>query len=473
MESLAAWLERQYGRAVQAMLASISAVGIVKTRPGFGQIIRPARGSIVASPVLAAYDPDPDYFFHWYRDSAVVMDALRLPFEDGSIGSGALDHFADFVRFSRALLRLDGRELVTAASWRERVAPDYRRFLRTEADLEAVHGEHVAGETRVNPDGTLDVSSWGRPQYDGPALRALALLRWGPPTSPDAALGAEWSALLRSDLDFTWRHWREPSFDIWEEEKGTHYYTVSVGAAALQAGAAWLEEDEPETAGLYRSAVDAMRAMLDGFWSPEAGHYRSRVLPNGAASTKELDIAVILAAIHTAPAGAHSRGAHSAADPRVHATLARLEALFDASYTINRSRPQGSAPAMGRYAGDVYYSGGAYYFSTLAAAELCFRAAAAHCDDMPGRNAGNGAGGRQARGWIEHGDGFLATVRAYTPPDGQMSEQFDQHTGAQSSARHLAWSYASLISCVAARRAALASVEAAGRSARAQSPDTV
>jgi len=31
--------------------------------------------------------------------------------------------------------------------------------------------------------------------------------------------------------------------------------------------------------------------------------------------------------------------------------------------------------AMGRYAGDVYYSGGAYYFSTLAAAEFCFRAA--------------------------------------------------------------------------------------------------
>ena len=38
----------------------------------------PKPGSVVASPVLAAYDPEPDYFFHWYRDSAVVMDALRL-----------------------------------------------------------------------------------------------------------------------------------------------------------------------------------------------------------------------------------------------------------------------------------------------------------------------------------------------------------------------------------------------------------
>src|SRR5207237_8151833 len=95
------------------------------------------------------------------------------------------------------------------------------------------------------------------------------------------------------------------------------------------------------------------------------------------------------------------------------------------------------APAMGRYAGDVYFSGGAYYFSTLGAAEFCFRAAA---------NA------RDARTWRERGDAFLATVRAFTPDSGDLSEQFDQRTGAQTSARHLAWSYAAFISSVVARR---------------------
>ena len=95
---------------------------------------------------------------------------------------------------------------------------------------------------------------------------------------------------------------------------------------------------------------------------------------------------------------------------------------------------------MGRYAGDVYFSGGAYYFSTLGAAEFCFRASAQSAD-----------GG----GWIKRGDAFLETVRAFTPPEGDMSEQFDQRTGAQTSARHLAWSYAAFITCVAARRLAL------------------
>ena len=34
----------------------------------------------------------------------------------------------------------------------------------------------ICQDTNVNPDGTLDISKWPRPQYDGPALRALAVV---------------------------------------------------------------------------------------------------------------------------------------------------------------------------------------------------------------------------------------------------------------------------------------------------------
>src|SRR6202790_5342946 len=99
-------------------MRSVSPVGIVKHRPGFAQTVRPRKGSIVASPVLGAYDPEPDYFFHWYRDSAVVVDALRLLFEDASVDCPALEHFADFVDFSLSLQAIDGRTLSGASSWR-------------------------------------------------------------------------------------------------------------------------------------------------------------------------------------------------------------------------------------------------------------------------------------------------------------------------------------------------------------------
>jgi len=458
MAALDAWIQGQQVRAVAGLLMSISPTHIVKTRPGFGQTVRPRRGAIVASPVLAAYDPDPDYFFHWYRDSAVVIDCLRQLHASGQVDDAAVGHLADFVDFSRSLQDLDGRALVAAPQWRSRVRADFTQYLRSDADLAAAQGAAVAAETRVNPDGTLDISRWTRPQHDGPPLRALALLRWlrhgaarGVIGEPQALPAA---ALLQSDLDFTSTRWNVASFDIWEEECGLHYYTLRVSAAALAEGAAWhAEHGDAARAQVLRNQAGEILASLDGYWLADEGHYRSRVLPGGARSAKELDIAVILAAIHAHPDGpgaAPCTPAHSVLDPRMHATLAHLEAVFDAEYAINRGRAAGTAPAMGRYAGDVYYSGGAYYFSTLGAAEFCFRAAA------------HGAG---AAGWMRRGDAFLQTVRAYTPASGELSEQFDRGSGAQTSARHLAWSYAAFLSCAAARAAAL-QVSATAPSAR-------
>ncbi|MDQ0473396.1 glycoside hydrolase family 15 protein [Labrys wisconsinensis] len=437
MDPLSPWIDRQYRHAAAAMLRSISPVGIVKARPGFGQTVVPKRGAIVASPVLGDWKPEPDYFFHWYRDSAVVIDALRLLHADGTLGPEALGHLGDFVRFSLSLQQLDGRALARDPAWRAAVAPDFIQYLRSDAELAAVHGEEVVAETRVNPDGTLDISTWSRPQNDGAATRALALLRW---LKGGAAIGAELAAdiadLLHADLAFTLARWRRPCFDLWEEQSGRHYYTLRVQAAALAEGAPWLAElGGTEAAAACGREAHAILAQLDGYWLAEEGFYRSRLLDPPARTTKDLDIAVILAALHADGAEA----AHSPRDPRMLATLASLEALFDRDFPINRGRPPGRAAALGRYEGDGYFGGGAWYVSTLAGAELCFRAAAA-------------AAPAEAAGLEARGDAFLATVQAFTPENGDMSEQFDRATGEQTSARHLAWSYAAFITCIAARR---------------------
>ena len=440
------WLETQLRHSASAMLSSISPMSVVKHRPGFGQTVRPIAGAIVASPVLGGYDPDPDYFFHWFRDSAVVIDALRLLYADRRVGHEALQHLRDFTRFSLALNRLDGRVAAAVPDRSARVTPELLQFLREDRDLANAHGDAVAAETRVNPDGTLDILRWARPQHDGPPLRALALMRWAAGGHLDAPLLAEVTALIRFDIDFTLRHWREPSYDIWEEESGHHYYTLRVSAAALADGAAWLQGlGNTAQAQRCREESKAVLSLLDDFWvdDPDAmhGYYRSRRLPDDRPSPKALDIAVILSAIHSLGIGV----AHGPADRRMQATLARLDALFDTAYPINRNRAAGLGPAMGRYAGDVYYSGGAYYFSTLGAAEFCFRAAAQ---------------GGDACHWLARGDAYLATVRAYTPASGDLSEQFDQRSGAQTSAKQLAWSHAAFISCVSARRIAAAACQA-------------
>jgi glucoamylase len=419
---LGEWIETQYHHCAHQMLRGISATDIIKQRPGFGQSIQAHIGSVVASPVLAAYDPEPDYFFHWYRDSAVVMDALRILYERGTLGDEALQLFEQFVYFSLTADALDGRALVERPQWRARVQPDFVKFLRQDADLAQAHGERIRGETRLNADGSLDISSWPRPQHDGIATRALTLTRWLKLPALEPALREAAARLLKADLHYTRRHWPEPSYDIWEEDLGLHYYTLCAAAAALG--------EDPACASIFR--------MLDGFWDGSCGYYRSRVLNSGAASTKQLDIAVVLAAVHTDLPGMR----HSPGDPRMHATLARLEELFARQYLINEGRPVGSGPAMGRYAGDVYYSGGAYYFSTLGAAELCYLAAVRMAPEA-------------AQPWLHRGDAFLETVRTFTPASGDLAEQFDQKTGIQSSARDLTWSYAAFISATAARSRAL------------------
>ena len=437
MSDLENWIERQYRYSASAMLNSISRTDLEKSRPGFGHRVRARKGSIIASPVLADWNPEPDYFFHWFRDSAVIIDALRLLYEAQDIGAVALEHLQDFVRFGLSLQSLDGRALVSAPTWRANVADDFVRFLRQDMELSLVHGAAVVAETRVNPDGTLDISSWTRPQHDGAPLRALALLRWARTVSFEEPFKSELSTLILSDLAFTHQFWREPSYDMWEEELGLHYHTLCVSAAALNAGADWLSAlGNLQLAESYRAEAQTIARKLDEFWLPVQEFYRSRILPSGTRSPKDLDIAVVFAAIHALAEGP----AHSVQDPRVHATLQKLEALFDARYLINRNRRAGTSPAMGRYDGDVYFSGGAYYFSTLGAAELCFRAAL------------NSAHPKE---WIQRGNGYLATVRAHTPGTGEMSEQFDQRTGEQTSARHLGWSYAAFISCISARRCTL------------------
>src|SRR3974390_3872250 len=109
MPGLQEWIAAEARSATQRMLEAISATHLVMERPGFGQRIVPRPGSVLASPVVAHYDPDPDYFFHWFRDSAIVIDALRVALGAGYADRSAIGRFREFVRFNVLLNAIDGR----------------------------------------------------------------------------------------------------------------------------------------------------------------------------------------------------------------------------------------------------------------------------------------------------------------------------------------------------------------------------
>ncbi len=149
------------------MLKSVSACDIVKERPGFGQTVRPVAGSVVASPVLAVLRPGPRLLLslvprfrdrHRRRASALRDRRPRR-------GSAARTSPISCASACRSEM-LDGRALTASAQWRENVTPEFVQYLRGE-ELAAVSGDAVFADTRVNPDGTLDMLRWTRPQHDG------------------------------------------------------------------------------------------------------------------------------------------------------------------------------------------------------------------------------------------------------------------------------------------------------------------
>jgi glucoamylase len=473
MPGLAEWILAEARFATTTMLRAISATALVMERPGFGQRVVPRPGSVLASPVTAHYDPDPDYFFHWFRDAAIVIDALRVALAAGYADRSALIRFREFVQFSLSLHSLDGREFLRHGDFRARVQPDFLQYVRSDSEIAALSGAAVQADVRVNADGTLDFIRWSRPQTDGPALRCLALLRWlrqFPDLHQDPTLRSALSEVVSADLAFTLAYVREPCSDVWEEESGLHYYTQLVQAEALTRGAEWLEDTgQPARARASRITAEETLARLEGLWNSAAGFYRSRTSPD---SRRALDITVAVAVLHAGRAA----GRHSVLDPRAQATLTALEELFEAEYAINRERPPGRGPAMGRYGNDRYYSGGAWFLATLAAAEFYFTLAQALRSGarMPvtpenlrfRQRLGAVAPGADAETWaqlaIKRGDSIMRTVQAFTPESGELSEQFDQSTGAQTSAKHLSWSYAAFITAAASRALAEASIRAAG-----------
>jgi len=407
---------------------AISATSLVKEREGFGQTVRPAVGSVLASPTSSHLD----YFFHWLRDSALVMDATRLLIRRDIDAGAWVRRYHDFVRFSLALRAIDGRAFVAAGGFRERARRDHLKYIRPDEELATVHGERVPGDVRFNADGTLDYFDWHRPQNDGPALRALTCLRF----ADDGIGSADADDLIRGDLAYTERNAGAPCYDIWEEDWAQHYNTVIAQYAALRHGARWAAtRGDADFAAALQARAEELSDLLDRFWDARDGILRSRLPGGEKADEKALDFSLILGVVH---AGLES-GPHSVADPRVRTTFLWQQAMFRDIYAINEGRSSGIM--FGRYKGDTYISGGAWYISTFAAAEYHYRLAAAV--------------GIERDEHIASGDAILARVREFIPASGDLSEQFDQTTGQPTSAENLTWSYAGFISAWAAREAAL------------------
>ncbi|PZO86492.1 MAG: hypothetical protein DI626_06440 [Micavibrio aeruginosavorus] len=426
--SLDHWIDRQRSLSLSHLKASLSATHLSHTRKAFAQTVRPACGSVLASPVSAHWDPEPDYFYHWVRDAAIVMNAVvevARHAKDNEEKQKWLDAFDDYIDFSLRCTETGAVPLAENPLLAQTVS-GARQFLRTTEDIAGLNEETVLKEPRFNPDGTLDLLQWAKPQYDGPALRALTSLNYirlsreqGRPITPQLV------TLLKKDLDFTVSHADEPCIGPWEEdhEMDQHYFTSLCQLGAIYHGKEWIEGKQAD------AATEKLYKGLDSHWDETRGLYIS--LRQARAG---FDAGQFMAALHADLPGSR----HSLQDPKLLKTVSAMEDYFARAYPLNAGA---ASVVIGRSERDKYFGNNPWFPTTLSLAEFYYKMA-----ERSERFAGQ---------YVDKAENILKAVLPHVPKDGSLSEQFDRASGHPVSARHLTWSYAAFLCATQAREQAL------------------
>ncbi|KAJ3045862.1 Glucoamylase, intracellular sporulation-specific [Rhizophlyctis rosea] len=254
-------------------------------------------------------------------------------------------------------------------------------------------------EPKWNVDGTAYTLPWGRPQNDGPALRALTLTNFAHTyllKHKNASLitsilydsNLPSSSLIKNNLEFTSHNWPEDTVDLWEEIRGTHFYTRMVQHAALVRGSQFAYEiGDPAAARWYASQTLKIATELENHWSPEKSYLLTTLDRTGGIDYKSsgLDVSILLASLHANPPSTpQTTPLYPPWSDEVLATALALDRAMQPLYAINNITHTASgepiATAIGRYPEDKYdgygnSEGNPWILTTLAYAEVLYRTA--------------------------------------------------------------------------------------------------
>ncbi|KKK26755.1 glucoamylase precursor [Aspergillus rambellii] len=413
-------------------------------------------GIVIASPSTN----DPDYYYTWSRDAALVVKVL-----------------VDLFRNGESSLQTVLMEYVNAQA-----------HLQTVSNPSGSLSSGGLGEPKFNVDETAFTGSWGRPQRDGPALRATALIDFGNWLIDNGyskyAVSNIWP-VVRNDLSYVAQYWNNTGFDLWEEVQGSSFFTIAAQHRALVEGSAFASRVGSSCSWCDSQAPQVL-CYLQSFWT---GSY---ILANFGSNRSGKDANTILGSIHTFdPNAGCDENTFQPCSPRTLANHKVYTDSFRSIYAINSGIAAGKAVAVGRYPEDNYYNGNPWYLATTAAAEQLYDAIyqwnqaksititsvslAFFKDIYPSAAVGTYASSSSTFTAIidavkTYADGYMGIVvrnlpppwapdspdidtnekgkkkkEKYARPNGSLAEQFTRSNGSPASARDLTWSYAALL----------------------------
>ncbi|KAH7407331.1 Six-hairpin glycosidase-like protein [Cadophora sp. MPI-SDFR-AT-0126] len=402
-------------------------------------------GVVIAGPGKA----NPDYFYTWTRDSALTFKCI----------------VDTFVSSYSASLQTEIENYVTAQA-----------YLQTVSNPSGGLSTGGLGEPKYNADLSAFTGSWGRPQRDGPALRATALItysKWLINNGYTSTVNSLVWPVIQNDLSYVTQYWNQTGFDLWEEVSGSSFFTVAAQHRALVEGSA-LAKLLGKTCTYCDSQAPQVLCFLQRFWGSSQGYVIANINQNSGRSGKDAN--TILGSIHLFdPTATCDATTFQPCSDRALANHKVVTDSFRSIYTINSGIPQGTAVSVGRYPEDSYYGGNPWYLNTLAAAEQLYDAlytwnrqgsititstSLAFFKDLVSSAAvGTYASSTSTYTTLynavkTYADGYVNVVATYAQSNGSLSEQFSRSNGVPLSAYDLTWSYAAFLTA-AERRAAI------------------
>ncbi|KAH6911528.1 glucoamylase [Coprinopsis sp. MPI-PUGE-AT-0042] len=399
-------------------------------------------GVVIASPSTS----DPDYLFTWTRDAGLVMKEVADAYARGE-DSTHRKRLDDYVAAQTILQNVNNPSgsLTTGG----------------------------LGEPKFEIDLTAFTGSWGRPQRDGPPLRATAMIayaNWLIDNGNTTWVNQRLWPVIKNDLDYTAKYWNYTGFDLWEEISSASFFTTAIQHRALREGATLATKlGQSSSASSYLAQAPNVLCFLQSYWNSAQSYITSNT--GGGRSGKDANS--VLASIHTfdKDAGCDAATFQPCSDKALANHKAYVDA-FRSIYPINSGIPSSQAVATGRYSEDVYYGGQPWYLTTAAASEQLYfalqtwdRVGSIQITSLslpffrqiyPSAAVGTYAKSSSTYTALinavrAYADGFLAVVAKYTPADGALAEQYHRQTGLPLSAKDLTWSYSSILTANVAR----------------------
>ncbi|KAK5956493.1 hypothetical protein OHC33_001978 [Knufia fluminis] len=447
-------LESRQGQTLEDYIArqfNISLEGALQNIGGANNNIVEAAGEgfVVASPSTT----NPDYFFTWTRDSALteLMVTDELIFGTESVGNNSLQVIVE--QYTGAQAQLQTVTNPSGALWPA--------------------GQGL-GEPKFYSNGTRYNGAWGRPQNDGPALRAATFMEISEaifqrnPNAPVIVSNVYWP-LIYNDLLYVAQYWNTTSYDLWEEVNGNSVFTTVAQHRALVEGAIWAERLNKTCEPCVQQAPQIACFLANNFWNETGGYLLANINANQV-ERSQINADPILGAMHAFDINAScDAGALQPCNSRILATHKVWVDSFRDLYPINHNATAPAAVLTGRYPEDSYYGGNPWYITTLAAAEVLYDAAAqfskqgaitidetslAFWQDIYPNATADFTYGEDAdvqnlvSAMTDYADRFVSLVQQYTPANGTLNEQINKTSGEPLSAIALTWSYAAFVTAI-------------------------